>query len=268
MDKVFLVIYLAALGLIFGSFVNALVWRLHNKRNWVSERSECPHCHHKLAAIDLIPVLSFVALKGKCRYCGKKIEDTPAPEIVTALLFVVSYICWPVELHGSGLFQFVCWLIILVAFMALVVYDLKWFLLPDKIVFPLTGFVALQVITQHIAYHFAWHEMLAAAAGAIVLSGIFYVLFIVSDGSWIGGGDVKLAVALGLIAGDPLRATLLLFFASIIGVAVSLPSMAKKKGKAALKVQIPFGPFLIAATILIQLFGSPIIHWYTNLLSV
>lgn len=267
MSKAFLVIYLAAIGLIFGSFVNAFVWRLRNKRDWVNERSECAHCHRKLSIVDLVPVLSYLALRGKCRYCGKQIEDTPAPEIATAVLFVASYLWWPVDLAGLGLFQFVCWLVILVAFMALTVYDMRWLILPNKIIFPLIGFVILQILAQRLFYHFSWYELGSAALAAGVLSGIFYALFVVSNGNWIGGGDVKLAVALGLIAGDPLRATLLLFVASVIGVAASVPLMARKKGKA-LKVQIPFGPFLIAATIFVQLFGSPIVHWYTTLLSV
>ncbi|HSW75135.1 MAG TPA: prepilin peptidase [Candidatus Saccharimonadales bacterium] len=266
MDKAFVIVYLAALGLIFGSFVNALVWRLRNKRNWVSERSECVHCHHTLAPRDLIPVLSYIALKGKCRYCGKKIDDTPMPEVAAALLFVGSYIFWPIQIHGLGLFQFVCWLLILIAFTALAVYDLKWFLLPDKIVFPLIGFVILQILAQKVLYHFAWHDVGAAALGAVVLSGIFYILFVVSDGAWIGGGDVKLAIALGLIASDPLRATLILFFASIIGVLAAIPAMLKTKK--ALKMQIPFGPFLILATIIVQLFGASIVHWYTGFFSV
>lgn len=267
MNKAFILIYLAAVGLIFGSFVNAFVWRFKQKRDWVRERSECPHCHHVLTAKDLVPVFSFILLKGKCRYCGKKIEDTPLPEIATSLLFVLSYLAWPVELQGVGLFQFICWLVVLVVFMVLTVYDLKWFLLPDKIVFPLIGFVVAQLLAQKIFYHFSWHELGVAALAAALLSGIFYILFVMSDGTWIGGGDVKLAIALGLLAGDPFKTTLLLFAASTLGVLVSLPMMMRKKGKS-LKMQIPFGPFLIAATIFVQLFGSPIVHWYSQILSV
>ena len=75
-------------GLAFGSFVNALVWRIRHKRDFVSERSECTHCHHVLAWNDLIPVLSWLMLRGKCRYCHKKIDDSPVVEVTTAALFL------------------------------------------------------------------------------------------------------------------------------------------------------------------------------------
>ena len=262
-----IVVLLLGMGLIFGSFINALVWRLRTKRNWVSERSECTHCHHILASKDLIPVISWMMLKGKCRYCGHKIEDSPVTEVATSLLFAVSYIFWPVSLQGVGLFQFIWWLGVLIVFMALTVYDLRWLLLPNKLVYPLTIFVALGTLCLPLFFHYAWREVGVALLAAILLPGIFYILYAFSDGQWIGGGDVKLAVALGIIAGDPLRAILVLFLASVIGIAVSLPQIMQHRQRA-MALKIPFGPFLIAGTILVQLFGASIIHWYTHLLIV
>lgn len=259
-----IVLLLVGLGLIFGSFVNALVWRLHEKRNWINERSECSNCHHTLAAKDLIPVVSWLWLRGRCRYCGHIIEDSPLVELTTALLFVVSYAAWPLSMHGVGLFQFVVWLLCVVFFMALVVYDLRWFLLPNKIVYPLIGAVALSVIAQPILFSGSWHVSLSAGIGALVLSGLFYILFQLSDGSWIGGGDVKLAVALGLIAGGPLEVALLLFFASLSGVLFSIPQIIKKKSKS-MTMKVPFGPFLILGTIIVEFYGARIIDWYTQL---
>jgi prepilin signal peptidase PulO-like enzyme (type II secretory pathway) len=98
------------------------------------------------------------------------------------------------------------------------------------------------------------------------LSGLFYLLFQLSKGTWIGGGDVKLAIALGLIAGDPLRAMLILFMASLVGTLAALPTLIKNKNKRGIK--LPFGPLLIAGTIIVQLFGADMIAWYTSLLSV
>jgi leader peptidase (prepilin peptidase)/N-methyltransferase len=218
-----IILLLALLGLIFGSFVNAFVWRLHEQeelREGVKKpskkkleelsilkgRSMCPHCHHELAAKDLIPLVSWLSLRGKCRYCHKPISaQYPLVEALTAVLFALSYAWWPLELHGAGLVQFVFWLGFVVAFVALAVYDLKWFLLPDKIVYPLIGAAAVEVITVAIMQH-GVHVLLDAALGALVISGVFYLLFQVSGGKWIGGGDVKLAVVLGLLAGTPLKA--------------------------------------------------------------
>lgn len=254
---------LLGLGLIFGSFVNALVWRLKKRRNWLSERSECPHCHHVLAPKDLVPVLSWLMLRGKCRYCKHPIEDSPLTELALPALFLLSYYAWPTELVGAGLFSFICWLVFLIAFLALTIYDLRWYLLPDKIVYPLNAAAFAQQFIVAVAYGGGWAHLVQALGGALVVSGLFYVLFQVSNGSWIGGGDVKLGIALGLLAGDPMRAVLLLFIASVGGMLASLPLVFN--GKAKRKTQIPFGPFLILGLIITRLFGAQLINWYAGL---
>jgi prepilin signal peptidase PulO-like enzyme (type II secretory pathway) len=220
-----IVLTLVVFGLIFGSFVNALVWRLHEKRDWVKERSECPHCHHQLAGRDLIPVMSYLMLKGKCRYCHRKIDDTPLTELAVPALWVASYVWWPQPLHGVGLFEFGFWLVFVVGLVALTLYDFRWFLLPDKIVFPLAGLAAVQVLGAWLLYHGSWRDAAGAALGAVLISGMFYVLFVASKGTWIGGGDVKLGVVLGLLAGGPLESMLLLFVASVGGTLFALPAV-------------------------------------------
>jgi prepilin signal peptidase PulO-like enzyme (type II secretory pathway) len=282
---------LAVLGVIFGSFVSALVWRLHElsrlsrtpgkakkrgKRRATPEkpltakdlsivtgRSMCPNCHHELAAKDLVPVLSWLALHGKCRYCQAPIPDSPLVELTTGLLFAVSYAVWPHSVHGVGLFQFVLWLIFLVGFMALAVYDIRWFLLPDKIVFPLTALALLQVTVVAATQHSLSDFWLSLAGGAIIF-GFFWMLFQVSGGNWIGGGDVKLGIVLGLLAGTPLRALTVIFFASLIGTVISIPQLLK--GKKGLTRHIPFGPSLLLATVIIVLWAGPITDWYQGLI--
>jgi len=288
-----IIVVLAVFGVIFGSFVNALVWRLHEREELRAQiielrkkkagtqqvealsaklqalsittgRSMCPHCRHELAAKDLVPLLSWLSLRGECRYCHKPISwQYPLVEAFTGVLFAVSYISWPLVLHGAGLFQFMLWLIFLVGFVALTVYDLRWFTLPDKIVLPLSGLAAIQVVVVAV-----WLQSFSAlwqpVAGAAIIFGLFWSLYQVSGGKWIGGGDVKLAVALGLLAGTPLKAFLVIFFASLLGTLVSIPILAQ--GKQGLKVHIPFGPYLLAAAIIVVLYGSHIMNWYQNLL--
>jgi prepilin signal peptidase PulO-like enzyme (type II secretory pathway) len=254
---------LILLGLVLGSFVNALVWRLHEKRNWIHERSECTHCHHQLGVLDLIPVFSWLWLRGKCRYCSKPIEDTPLTELAVPALFVLSYYYWPLPLQGEGLFTFIVWLIFIVGFVALAVYDIRWFLLPNKIVFPLMGLAVFQLLVEFIFFSGSWRDLLGAALGVIVISGLFYALFVFSRGTWIGFGDVKLGVVLGLLAGGPLPALLLLFIASVLGMIFSLPLLFA--GKASRKSYVPFGPFLLAAMVVVELFGSSLIDWYRHL---
>src|SRR5438105_4077844 len=96
-------VILAGLGLAFGSFINALVWRIHEKKDWVRQRSQCPHCGHKLAAKDLVPVISWLALRGRCRYCGKPISlQYPLVELAMAAVFISSYYFWPGGVAGVG----------------------------------------------------------------------------------------------------------------------------------------------------------------------
>lgn len=272
---------LGVLGLIFGSFVNALVWRLHEQEALAGKkgkkaaqrreelsisrgRSMCPHCGHELAAKDLVPVLSWLWLRGKCRYCHAKIQDNPLAEVATGVLFALSYAVWPLGFHGVGLFQFVLWLVFVVGFVALAVYDLRWMLLPNRIVFPLMALAALQTLVAALWLR-AWPQLYEPLLGAALIFGLFWGLYQVSKGAWIGGGDVKLAAVLGLLAGTPFRSFLLLFFASLIGTLVSLPLLSK--GKKGLGVHIPFGPYLLLATIIVVLYGASIAGWYQRLLA-
>lgn len=274
-----IIVMLALLGLIFGSFVNALVWRLHEQEEMAAKpkkagkkrqrdlsimrgRSMCPNCGHELAAKDLVPVLSWLSLGGKCRYCGRPISwQYPLVELMTALLFVYSYVHWPLGFSGSGLLQFIVWLFFVVMFMALGVYDLRWFLLPNRMVYPLLGVAVIEALAVAVLDHDLvgiWQPFAAAA----IISGLFYALYQLSGGNWIGGGDVKLAVVLGLLAATPGRALLLIFLASLIGTVVTLPLALQNRRK--LQMQIPFGPFLLLATSVVVLFGSTITNWYVQ----
>ncbi len=261
-----IIVLLTGLGLIFGSFVNALIWRIYentksksHKYSMLSGRSVCVHCRHQLAVKDLVPLFSWLWLRGKCRYCAKPIDDNPLVELAVPVLFVVSYKFWPYEFAGIGLVLFIFWLAFLVGLVALAVYDLKWFILPDKITKILGGLASLQAVILFV------HAPRFSTAASIVTSalvggGIFYVLFQISNGRWMGGGDVKLGALVGLILFDGWLVALTIFTASLIGTSYALPLMAKGKLKRTSK--IPFGPLLIIGTIIARLFGLSIIHWY------
>jgi prepilin signal peptidase PulO-like enzyme (type II secretory pathway) len=268
-----IVLAVTLLGLCFGSFVNALVWRIHEQDKHsgkgskdlsiVKGRSMCTHCGHVLSTQDLIPIVSWLMLRGKCRYCGKKIEDTPFTELITAALYVASYLYWPAELAGIQWVYFGFWLIFITGFVALVLYDIRWMMLPNRIVYPLLA-LAVVGVGIRLAVEPEKVQLLTTALWGIAIGGgIFYMLFQVSDGKWIGGGDVKLGALLGLIIGGPLEAMLLLFLAASLGSAWSLPLLATKRIQR--NSRVPFGPFLIVAGILVQLFGAALIAWYKRL---
>jgi prepilin signal peptidase PulO-like enzyme (type II secretory pathway) len=261
---------LVVLGLMLGSFVNALVWRIHEqetkkktdkKLSILNGRSMCPNCQHELAIRDLLPVLSWLRLGGKCRYCHKPIsKQYPLVELLTSIVFVFSYIWWPQVLTGAQSVLFCLWLAILTGLIALLVYDLKWFLLPNRIVYPLSVVAAAFALGNIILADNPTVALIDTLLAVLVGGGIFYVLFQVSGGKWIGGGDVKLGWMLGLVMGTPARSVLMIFLASLLGSIVSLPLLFNHKLKRS--SMIPFGPFLILAAILVQLFGADILDWY------
>ncbi len=270
-----IMVLIAGLGVIVGSFVNALVWRLHEQSKRTSKvpqkdlsiltgRSMCPHCHHTLAAKDLVPVLSWLWLRGRCRYCKKPISPQyPAVELLTGILFLSAYVLWPLELNAMGIVRLAFFAIFTVFFVALAVYDIRWFMLPDRLVFPLIAVAALQV-GMMVVWHQTFADVWQPVAGAAIIYGLFWGLYQLSKGEWIGGGDVKLAIALGLIAGSPVRALMVIFFASLFGTLASFPLLFR--GKKALTQPIPFGPYLLLACYAVVLFAGHIVAWYQRLL--
>lgn len=261
-----ILVALGLLGLCMGSFAGAVVWRLHKqetskaKKYSISRgRSMCSNCQHSLAIYDLIPLLSWLWLGGKCRYCKQSIGwQEPVMEVSMMALYLLSYLVWPYSFDAAGIALFIIWLVLLIGLVALVVYDLRWMILPNRLVYPMYSLAAAQVVVLTLQAG-TLEPLLSAAAGAAVVGGLFYAIFQISGGKWIGGGDVKLGVILGVFAGGFIEGALLLFVASFLGTLVSLPMLIinKKRGQ-----QIPFGPFLIIATIIVYLFGAGAITWY------
>lgn len=271
---------LVLLGLCFGSFVNALVWRVHQQSLPKSKRpkkvdlsiqkgrSVCPNCHHILSWLDLLPVVSWIGLKGKCRYCSKRISwQYPLVEISTAVIFVTSYLFWPFEFIGPEAIILGLWLAVAVNLIALAVYDVKWMLLPNRLVKFALGFaVVLSWITISARSGEIYVDLAKLLITILISGGLFGVLFYVSSGKWIGGGDVKLGFVLGVIVATPVNACLMLFIASLLGCLVAMPAIALTSKT--MQTKIPFGPFLIISTFIVYLFGTDIAQAYLRLLGI
>ncbi len=276
--QLMIIAILILLGLCFGSFINALVWRMHQQDtsskkkkdkaySIVHGHSMCPKCQHRLSALDLMPIVSWVALKGKCRYCHKKISwQYPLVELATALLFVGSYLFWPLALQASWQYVgFIGWLAVLIGLIALTVYDIKWMILPDKINYALMALILLSYSGQFILGR-PLNDIYGMIWAVIIGGGVFWLIFQISKGKWIGGGDVKLGFLLGLIVAKPEYAFLTLFMASVIAMLFTLPFLLTKKLKRDSKV--PFGPFLITACLIVVLFGPNLLSSYNSLLGL
>lgn len=258
-------IFLFVLGLCLGSFVNALVWRVHEEKNISTDRSICPKCGHQLAPADLIPVLSWLMLRARCRYCQQPISPQyPVVESLTAVIFVLSYHFWPGGVIGSGEFiLFGSWLLCVVGLIALAVYDWRWMILPSKILYP----TAAIAVAGRLAYIASFspntgHDMLSWFLAIAVATGLFLIIFMVSSGKWIGYGDVRLGLVTGSLLASPTKAFLMIFLASLLGSVYALPFLLMGKQKLAAKV--PFGPFLILATAIVMLFGTSLLNWYSH----
>ena len=289
---IILVIPLAVLGLVFGSFAGAQVWRLRarqlvedkamgeeydkkeyaklnslQKKSLTDDRSRCLSCHHKLAWYDLVPIVSWLSTKGRCRYCKKLIGYfEPLMEIGVATFFVLSFIFWPIELTTAAeIIRFTIWLISGVMLAILFAYDAKWFLLPDRIVFPLIGLSIVFAALGLIGVSDVVPALISVAGAVLILSGLYLFIWVISKGKWIGFGDVKLGVALGLLLGQWELAFLALFLANFIGCLIVIPGLATKK--LSRTTQIPFGPMLIGGFLLAALFGTPLISWYLSVTS-
>ncbi len=246
-------------GLIVGSFLNVVVLRLHAKKSFVKGRSACPYCGHKLQLLDLIPVASWLLLRGKCRYCGKPISSQyPLVEFLTATTFTLSYL---VATPGStlGWVNLIVWLYILASLIVLAVYDYKWMILPNVVLIPAILVQAAWLLIRWPLFHqpatLVTGPLFAAIGGALVFS----LLAMAAKGKLLGFGDVKLIFLMGLLLGiKGLILALFLAFnvAAIIAIILMLLRLKSRKD------YIAFGPFLAAATVVAYLYGAPLISLY------
>lgn len=293
MNEIVVYVALALVGVCFGSFAAATVWRLRarqlaadkkNKqpvdakeykklkrlvgRKVHSDRSVCLECGYELKWYDLMPVISWVSLKGKCRSCKHPIGWFElVMELGVMAFFVLSYAFWPGGVDtGLDIAHFILWLAAGVVMSMLLAYDAKWFLLPDSLSL-LLAIIGAGIVGVSAAQTQEIGTTLLTAVGAVAaIAGLYGALFAVSKGRWVGFGDVKLGIGLGLILVDWQLAIVAVFLANFIGCLIVIPLLATKKIKR--NAHIPFGPMLIAGTILAWFIGWPILEAYLSTIGV
>ncbi len=267
----FLNIIVFIFGLCIGSLINCLVYRLEKKENFITGRSYCPKCRHQLGFFDLIPLLSFVFLKGRCRYCQAKISwQYPMVELLTALIFLLIS-------NYQFLISNIIYLWIIASILIIVfIYDLKHYLIPEKLLYLGIGLILLYRIFEFRIWDLfgIWQNLKIPIFSALGAGLFFLMIYFISEGRWLGSGDVILAFFMGLFLGFP-AILVALFFAFFIGaiIGLALIFLSRKKlnplfsqKKWGIKSQVPFGPFLVSGTFIALFWSEEIINWYINLL--
>jgi prepilin signal peptidase PulO-like enzyme (type II secretory pathway) len=264
-------IFIFSFGLIIGSFLNCLIWRLHKKET-VLGRSYCPSCRHQLAWYDNVPVLSYVLLGGRCRYCRKRISvQYPSVELAAGVLFLAAFLIESGRMQATGgdlqlsVFSLQLlrdWFVISVMIIVFI-YDLRWYLILDKVTFPaMAAIIGLNLFAEFGisggAPVLSWRNWLISG----IIGGSFFLLqFIVTKGKGIGGGDLRLGLLMGLILGWQ-GLVVALFAAYFSGSIVGLSLIAA--GKKQWGSKLPFGVFLAPATVVALFWGQPLWQWFAR----
>ncbi|QKY69675.1 A24 family peptidase [Lentibacillus sp. CBA3610] len=244
-----LILLFFLLGLVFGSFFNVVGLRVPQKQSFTNGRSTCPHCQRSLSWYELIPVLSYLLQRGKCRHCQRNISVLyPIIELVTGVLFAFCYI--RIGLHV----ELMAALLLMSLLVIVLVSDIKYMLIPNSILlffFPL--FVTARLFSPLDPW---WSSITGALAGVMIIAAII----LLSRGG-MGAGDMKLFGLLGILLG--FEKTLLAFFLScVIGAVIGLVLLLLKLIDR--KQPVPFGPYIVAASIMVYFYGDLMLDWYFN----
>lgn len=244
-------------GLLIGSFINCLAWRLY-KEETILGRSYCPKCRAELHWYDNIPLLSFLLLKGSCRTCHNKISwQYPLVELATGLLFAAVIASFPL-----ASWWFILKMGVFIAVLILVfIFDLRWFLIPVNVLLWAGIFLA---VVGYFSYPYGLGAyLLALVISAAVASLFFAAQYLITRGKGIGEGDIWLGMFLGVVFVNLSELAVAILSAYFIGSLVGLTLMAFKKKK--FGSRLPLGVFLTVGAIIAIFFGSDLATWYHGL---
>ena len=242
-------------GLVIGSFLNVVIWRVPRKESVSVPASHCPNCDAPLAPYENIPVASWVALRGRCRHCQAPISARyPAVELLTAVLFVL------VGVRFSDAWVLPAYLVFTAGLVALSLIDLEHFLLPNRVLYP-TGFIAIPLLLVGSLIDGEPSSFVRALLGGCAAFAVFFLIHTISPRG-LAFGDVRLSFLLGVFLGylSWWHVAFGLFAGFAFGAVVGGALIAF--GRHARKQRIPFGPFLAAGALTIILVGQPLIDWY------
>ncbi len=244
------------LGLALGSFLNSWIWRTRENIRIVNGRSMCPSCRRQLTWYENIPVLSYLALGGKCRTCKNLIpKHFTFVEIGAALIFVL--VAWN-NLNNPAVVPAHFSRDIIFSILLIIIFIYDW--LYQEILPAVVWVGALAGLFFNLYLGFSLVSMLI---GLLVAGGFFWLQFVISKGKWIGGGDVRMGAMMGIWLGWP-AVLVALFLSYVVGAVGGLILLALKKKH--LSSAIPFGTYLAFGTFVVMLWGDQMIGWYLGLL--
>ena len=249
MDMMYTIIF-GIFGLVLGSFYNVVGLRVPKGESIVNPPSHCTSCGKRLTAFELIPVLSYLIQRGKCKGCGVKVSPIYCfTEIVTALLFALCYVKFGFTAELAVALLFVSLLVIIN------VSDIAYMLIPNKI---LLFFLPFLIVSRIVSPLEPWWDSLL---GAVIGFSVLLLIAVVSKGG-MGGGDIKLFLLIGLVLGT-IHTLLTLFLASVVGMIVgSIVLKVRGQGR---KTPLPFGPSIAVGALLAYFYGDQLIEWYWQL---
>lgn len=253
MDAIGIAIF-TILGAVIASFLNVCIDRLPARQSIISPPSHCPSCQHRLAIKDLVPILSYLGLRGHCRYCRAAIPRRILwLEIANAALFSYLYGQYGAGAELAVIASYCC------LFIVIMVIDLERGLIPNRIVYP--TMIAALLVSVFLPGLAVVPGIKYAAIGGGIGFGLALLVAVLSRGG-MGFGDVKMAALMGLVIGYPMIFFTLILSAIIGGVVALILLITKKKKR---REGIPFGPILSIATIVTLLWGGSILNWYLGL---
>lgn len=232
MNILYLIIFFI-LGTLFGSFFTVIGLRLPNHEDFIKTRSHCDECNHQLSLLDMIPIVSYILLGGKCRYCKFPIDSLSTyMELFTGILFALSYYVFGFSYELLIALGIVAMLIIIS------ISDMTYYIIPDEV---LIFFSILFIIVNYL--NNGWQTTIASIGSGIILFAFMFGIMLFGNLLFkkesLGGGDIKLMFVFGLLV-NPLLGLVVIFIASVLALPISLVILALRKENL-----VPFGPFLL-----------------------
>lgn len=267
----FLTAYIASIifvfGAVIGSFLNVLIYRLPIGMDFKKGNSICPNCNHKLNWKDLFPLFSWIFLGGKCRYCKVPIsKQYPIVEALNGTAYVLSYLflCGGNAIEGLNLKLAGC-MIVMSALIVVSWIDFKHQIIPDSMwIAILVGGIFI-VGDALISGEFSKGWIITRIVGFFTVSGLFFLIALLTGGRAMGGGDIKLMAAVGFVLGWK-AVIIALFMSAFLGVVFSIGR--KILVKTEMKGVIPFGPFLAMGSAICAFVGEPIFNTYLEMFNI